>query len=1266
MNDGAGFGPPTWSNTPPTESGVGGPGQRTGAGGPQGVCTGDVHKGKEKGKRIGGIPAPLRRVYAIGRQPDTGADRQQSPGEGGACVIAANLTSGTPLPQQTQEEEVALPLPLQLNAEQPPPDAEQVDLEQLEADYAYVTKPSLRRAPAAHRAVTQRGPGGSRRSDPATNTQGAAGGGTSTSAATAEMDRGLKSTEADAIIISHRDDPDFDRPAVDDFNGGEGWLGSPEWGEIDIDPRTDEKVTPVFIKGGPGYTIDQVERAFTAAGIEIEAPFQAGSIPPDRLLIHANVGGRPPVYLRQRPMPPDKADILDKLLEEFIKTGVIEPASSVWNSPCILVKKASSDPTAPPKWRLCVDLRAVNALCERVIHDAEPISEALRRAAGPAGSTGKRLYAKFDLTNYFYQALVDEASRDIFAFTDARGKQWRFRGAPMGWVNTPALTGQFLSHLLRPQQAWTAICVDDILIWADSQKELDARIDMLLRALKSCNLQLRRDKVVMGVETITFAGYQVSLGAISIAPDKIAAIQQWPVPDTRVKLREFLGFATWLSDHVPRFEAEIRSLRDALAAAEAARRTRIKLTESEVRAFRHICNQLTSGEALGIFTQYSPLDVCMDASKTSGGSVLLQDGKPLAYHSFSMNTHEQLYPVREKEMLSLVKAARRYYHWFLLAPVVNVFSDHQSLETIPYRSKTQGDRVHRWAAQLAPFKLRFQYVPGDKLAGPDGLSRSIKLRGRSVLARIRRQTGHLDKVAPSPLPPAWSAALPLQYDQDPFFFEVLPLLRGHKRPNEVSSEARSRAKTLTRTADGLVWNTTSDFGAYRLALPLGSVRDAVLQDLHSGLSHPTSRKFTQIVSTRYYIPGLSAIAEKMSRTCIPCAQSRHSTVSPGYSASYDRPQYPFHTVSMDVATGFPTEREHDAVLVVMCELTKLAQLIPFSTRADTADLIRVVESRVIAHYGMPKVVSSDSGSIFTSTSFKKFLAENAATPQPATPGHHRATVERVIGEMRTLLRALVPHRDGHGWSDVLWRAEYAINRMPSRADARSAFERYRGYNPPMPLLPYVDVSEDIASPEQLNLFYRSTIDDFHANKESVASLTDKGHTASAIAVGSWVAVPAELAHTANTKYEGNRAAKLRPVYIAGFKVIEKVDEHGNWKLAMPASVRTAHIFHERALKVMGSGNDMVAPSTLKARKPLLHTDGSPRARQIQGSRTSGKGRREYLVAFQGQFDCEAHWLPQSGLHARDQHLCTEYDAWDKSTTAPAASLSTGFNMTSGV
>ena len=95
---------------------------------------------------------------------------------------------------------------------------------------------------------------------------------------------------------------------------------------------------------------------------------------------------------------------------------------------------------------------------------------------------------------------------------------------------------------------------------------------------------------------------------------------------------------------------------------------------------------------------------------------------------------------------------------------------------------------------------------------------------------------------------------------------------------------------------------------------------------------------------------------------------------------------------------------------------------------------------------------------------------------------------------------------------------------------------------------------------------------------------------------------------------------------------------------MPASVRTAHIFHERALKVMGSGNDMVAPSTLKARKPILHTDGSPRARQIQGSRTSGKGRREYLVAFQGQFDCEAHWLPQSGLHARDRHLCTEYDA----------------------
>ena len=75
---------------------------------------------------------------------------------------------------------------------------------------------------------------------------------------------------------------------------------------------------------------------------------------------------------------------------------------------------------------------------------------------------------------------------------------------------------------------------------------------------------------------------------------------------------------------------------------------------------------------------------------------------------------------------------------------------------------------------------------------------------------------------------------------------------------------------------------------------------------------------------------------------------------------------------MDFVTGFPkSKRRNDAIFVVIDKLTKVAHFLPIKESITAAQLAELYTSRIVSLHGIPQLISSDRGSMFT----YKFLPE---------------------------------------------------------------------------------------------------------------------------------------------------------------------------------------------------------------------------------------------------------------------------------------------------
>lgn len=117
-----------------------------------------------------------------------------------------------------------------------------------------------------------------------------------------------------------------------------------------------------------------------------------------------------------------------------------------------------------------------------------------------------------------------------------------------------------------------------------------------------------------------------------------------------------------------------------------------------------------------------------DSSDHTTGAVLSQlreDNKwhPVAFDSKKLNDAERNYHIHDKELLAIVRAARKWRHYLLsLEKTPTVITDHKNLEYFSTKRDLSG-RQMRWSEFLSEIPFKLVYDKGENNVVADALSR---------------------------------------------------------------------------------------------------------------------------------------------------------------------------------------------------------------------------------------------------------------------------------------------------------------------------------------------------------------------------------------------------------------------------------------------------------------------------------------------------------------------------------------------------------------
>ena len=301
-------------------------------------------------------------------------------------------------------------------------------------------------------------------------------------------------------------------------------------GKLDHLPRKDrEKIEPVLLKYAHVFH-DEESNDFKATDV-VEHEINLNDPTPVRRPQY-----RTPFALRGEM----KAQI-GKMLEK----GVIRESCSPWTSPAILVPKRSPD--GKPKYRFCVDFRALNAVTK---FDPYPLPVFEETTSTLHGS---KYFSVLDCYSGFWQVKIKEEHKERTGFTVPSG-HFEFNRLPFGLSNSPANFQRLMDLVLKDLIGDELhVFIDDVIIFSKTAEEHAARLEHVLERFDRASLQLHPQKCSIARPQVNYLGYVLSQDGITASPDKVKAVRNYPTPTNVREVRAFLGLASFYRRLVPDF-----------------------------------------------------------------------------------------------------------------------------------------------------------------------------------------------------------------------------------------------------------------------------------------------------------------------------------------------------------------------------------------------------------------------------------------------------------------------------------------------------------------------------------------------------------------------------------------------------------------------------------------------------------------------------------------------------------------------------------------
>ena len=243
-----------------------------------------------------------------------------------------------------------------------------------------------------------------------------------------------------------------------------------------------------------------------------------------------------------------------------------------------------------------------------------------------------------------------------------------------------------------------------------------------------------------------------------------------------------------------------------------------------------------------------------------------------------------------------------------------------------------------------------------------------------------------------------------------------------------------------RVTDGPPILCDTSTGTPRPWIPV-PFRRQLFEAVH-GLAHPSKRATASLLKQKYVWDSITRDAKNWTQACVPCQRAkvvRHTETGIG---SFQQPTRRFGHIHVDIVGPLPVSRGARYIFTTIDRSTRWPEAIPM-TDATTDSCVTALIEGWIAKFGLPDIITSDRGSVFTSSLWTNIATRLGVTTTTTTAYNPEANgmIERLH---RTLKAALMSRCASDVWKDELPWVLLGLRTTPREPDNFSPAERVYG------------------------------------------------------------------------------------------------------------------------------------------------------------------------------------------------------------------------------
>lgn len=789
-----------------------------------------------------------------------------------------------------------------------------------------------------------------------------------------------------------------------------------------------------------------------------------------------------PFRLRSYRLSEDKRRAVYDQVKDMLAKGVVEPSTSEYSSPIVMVTKKNGD------YRFCVDYRRLNSQTQDETSQLPVIHEVIKDL-GQA-----KVFSTLDLKSGYWQVPLATNSKPLTSFSTPDGAAYQFCVMPFGLKNAPStfqklMTQEVLAGFIND---FVQVYLDDIIIYSQNHKDHLVHLRRVMERLQQHDLKCGLEKCKFGKNNLAYLGYNITISGNEPQKGHLHEIQNFAVPKNKREVQRFLGLANWLREFVPNFATIATPITDLLGKNE-----KFQWKEPQQLAFHRLKEALSSPAPLGRPISSLPYVLQTDACEYGMGAVLYQlrdDGSQniISYASARFSKTERKYHINEKECLAIVWAVKRF-RAYLEDKKFTLRTDNRSLLWLQKTQELKA-KLGRWALLLQNLSFDIEHIPGKENILPDYLSRN------PINEEIPREALELEQLlyTESPLTQRQETEVSVQVmeneipltidesyassevhsnDSDSSGEEELDDIIDHEQPlielvlqsQRADSSCRSLMERWLELNNGAEMGPGDEFFLNSYSVTEGQLyriadnhpqlvvpqecQERILYRYHDSrlAGHPGRDETRNAIQRLFYWPGIINDIAIYVKRCLICATTKASARQAKAIQRAHVPSSPWRTISVDVMGPYKKTKSGNRFIIVATDIfTKWVEAVASPT-SKTRDIIQFLKSHIFTRFGYPNGLITDGGPVFTSNRFERFKTKNKIRHWVSAVAHQQANpVERRNQELKKGLRARLVGRNEEMWDVYLDDVLYTLRTRKNRATGYTPSEALMGYNLPGP------------------------------------------------------------------------------------------------------------------------------------------------------------------------------------------------------------------------